>query len=213
MENKKIFYGLGEEENKMLIALIGGKGSGKTFQRDKLVTQGFCPLDFKDALLDMAEDLVGFSIRENYEQFKENIVGLTAPVERIALLQHGAPARMSAEVLRRFPAAMTGRVLLQCLGTEVMRSRDANYWADQYEQQAIKVLNAGMDVVTADYRFRNEIAAVERAAKKSGSACKFIFCDYRSPRYDATDPHESEKMAQEFLKLGYKDGDVLHLTK
>jgi hypothetical protein len=70
-------------------------------------------------------------------------------------------------------------------------------------------MGRGQDVVCADCRFCNEMLAIERVARSCGQPYQFIFCDYRSPRYDALDPHPSEAMAQEFLQRGFKDGDII----
>lgn len=65
-------------------------------------------------------------------------------------------------------------------------------------------------VVCADCRFPNEIAAIQLLSmrtigKKVGKNHKFVFCNYRSNRYDAMNVHKSEHMAQEFLKRKFKD--------
>lgn len=61
----------------MITAFIGVIGSGKDYQSDLLVKKGYVRLDFKDALVDMVEDIVGFKIRDHYELFKACVVGTT----------------------------------------------------------------------------------------------------------------------------------------
>jgi hypothetical protein len=40
---------------------------------------------------------------------------------------------------------------------------------------------------------------------------RFLFCDFRSKRYDPNSAHKSEKLAQTLLKMGLKDGDEVDL--
>lgn len=195
-----------------VVGLVGVKGSGKTKRQQDLVAQGYVALDFKDALLDMASDLVGYDVRANYDYFKENLVGLSAPAEiGPALMQRRPPHQITAEVLASYPLAMTGRLLLQRLGTEVMRKRNANYWADAWYDKAHSALYAGQRVVVADCRFPNEIRMMRQLASDFHTQAQFIFCDYRSARYCATDPHESEHLAQHYLAQGYKDGEEVQV--
>jgi hypothetical protein len=201
----------------MIVGLIGVKGSGKTYRQQELVKQGYVALDFKDALLDMASDLVGYDIRTNYDYFKENLLGLTKPQEPgPAFIQRYPAHKITAQVLAGYPEAMTGRVLLQRLGTEVMRKRDEDYWVNAWRRAAEDHLVHRRSIVVADCRFPNEMDAMRRLSKEYSSLVpgitvplKFIFCDYRSPRYCATDPHESEQLAQHYLAQGYKDGDEI----
>ena len=179
-----------------ITGFIGVVGSGKTYRRDALRTKGFIAIDFKDALIDMVEDLVGFPIRNDYEGFKERIIGMP---------------NAYIDMLDQCPEAMTGRRLLQRLGTEVMRKRDPNYWVNAWTKRANDAVNGGKSVVVADVRFQNEIDAIEDLGKKLGVEPNIVFCDYRSDRYDATSTHPSEALAQDLLQKGYKDGDEITL--
>jgi hypothetical protein len=148
-------------------------------------------------LIDMAEDLVGFPIRNDYDGFKHRIVGL--------------PESYTYAVADN-PAAMTGRRLLQRLGTEVMRKRDSDYWAKAWADKAKESIGKGLDVVAADVRFENEIMVMRDLAKETRSDLEIIFCDYRSDRYDSSSRHPSEELAQRLLNMGLSDGEVLDLT-
>lgn len=189
----------------MIIGLIGVIGSGKTYRRDQYVKDGFTPIDFKDSLIEMAEDLIGFKITD-YDLFKENVVGLTGPTGNPSKI---APRRMTDDILFHFPHAMTGRALLQRLGTNVMRKRNPNYWVEAWVGKARHVLMRKGSVVCADCRFPNELKIIKQLATDHKHEYKFIFCDYRSERYDASGRHESEKLAQEMLKRGFKDGQEI----
>jgi hypothetical protein len=100
---------------------------------------------------------------------------------------------------------MTGRRLLQRMGTDVMRKRDPDYWATAWGQSVITALKAGKNVSCGDCRFLNEMQIVEMISTEMNIDASITFCDYRSKRYDATAEHESERLAQWILKAGWKD--------
>lgn len=194
----------------MIIGLTGVQGSGKTHRQQELVAQGFAALDFKDELLNMASDLVGYDVRQNYDYFKENLLGLTVPAPvGHKWLQRPPAHTLTQQILASYPSAITGRVLLQRLGTEVMRKRNSNHWADEWRAQAFQHVSLGRSVVAADVRFENEVDTIRRLGKLCQVPVKIIFCDYRSARYNPAAAHESERMAQELLARGYKDGDEI----
>jgi len=193
----------------MIIGLCGVIGSGKDFRAKKLVAEeGYIQLDFKEALIDMVEDIVGFPIRENYELFKACVVGLTAP-------GYLPPAGMSIEqvnarMLFENPYAMTGRKMLLNVGTNAMRKRDPDYWVNQWIKKARTL---GGNVVAADMRFPNECRAVMEAGtllNRRVTTHRFIFCDFHSDRYNPSLKHESEEMAQNLLAKGYRDGQYFY---
>jgi hypothetical protein len=180
-------------------AFIGVIGAGKDYRANRLCYGGaVVRLDFKDALLDMASDLVGYDVREDYEWFKASVVGVRRP----KTLENKV-----VEWMRGVPEALTGRGLLQRLGTDVMRKRDPDYWTRQWSQRARWILQR-RSIAVADCRFDNEVAAI----RKLDPEARFIFCNYtKSKRYDPANPHESEKMAQRLLALGAKDGEQLEV--
>jgi len=160
-------------------------------------------VDFKDALRKHVYDLIGYTPLD-YERFKRCVVGLDSIPGGVAL---------SNWALKLAPRLPTGRTVLQRLGTEVFRRRDPGYWV-RNALVTIKDLNAsGHDVVIADCRFPNELSAVINYAAETRITLCPVFCDYRSTRYDAENPHESEKMSQKLLALataaGLKDGDKI----
>ena len=192
-----------------IIAFIGVIGSGKDHRARQLVDLNYRRIDFKDDLLDLASDIAGYDVREEYDWFKENPVGLRRPSNQLS----EAMARSQVKkMLCRWPELMTGRRLLTRLGTEGMRKRDDGYWVDRFVLAAKPVLAAGMSVVVADCRFANEIETINRI----GCRASFVFCDYRSNRYDSSLPHASERLAQAMLTLGLKDGEEIgqdHLAR
>lgn len=189
-----------------ITAFIGVCGSGKSYRAQHLVDKGFQQIDFKDALLDMASDLAGYDVREDYVWFKEHIVGVRRSINPILT---GFYRHDNMKMVYNHPEALTGRRLLQRLGTEVMRKRDPDYWVKEFRKKAMKVMADGRDVVCADCRFGNEVRAIESSCDEP----RFVFCDYRSPSYNAGHKHESEKMAQELLGLGLSDGDEIDFAQ
>lgn len=187
----------------MITAFIGVMGSGKDYQANMLVDKGAVMLNFKDALLDMTEDLMGFSVRGDYELFKESLLGFTYPGTNHS---HWYAPKMTRDVKVWFPNAMTGRDLLQRLGTDVIRKRDPDYWVKEFTKRANELMELGKDIVCSDCRFHNEVETIMRLGTRTSSRqYKFIFCNHKSDRYKANVQHESEFMAQTFLNAGYED--------
>ena len=89
------------------------------------------------------------------------------------------------------PGPMTGREVLQYLGTDIFRSMYQNVWVDaclrQIEEDAPEV------ALISDVRFENEIKAIQ---KQDG----FVIGLSRNP-YKASDMHESETQIGECLQL------------
>lgn len=189
---------------KELIGFIGVIGSGKNYQKDLLLKQGYAGIDFKDELIAVSEDLLGFEITSKYDLFKETVVGVTKPGVDMS---EDVMRRVSNRFLAQFPNAMTGRSMLQRMGTEVMRKRDPDYWVKAWARKAVEALKGGRGVACADVRFRNEIEALWGLGKELGVKSKIIFCDFHSDRYNEKSPHESERLAQHLLAEGLKDGD------
>lgn len=194
-----------------LYAFIGVRGSGKTYRRNEIIKyltlyastpQTAIPIDFKDGLIEMVNDLLGFPVpadEKEYDYFKSSVIGL----------HKGIISRLvSALVDTVTRDALTGRKVLQRVGTDMIRSRMPNYWVDIFMRKAINQIKTNnRHVVCADMRFPNEVSAILSLSDIAN--IKFIFCDYKSPRYSATDPHESEQLAQTLLKMGFKDGQEI----
>lgn len=184
----------------MIIAFLGVIGSGKDHRAQGMHPAVFKRVDFKDELLDMASDLAGYDVREDYDWFKEHVVGVRRPGNQFMATYEGLDRNRMAAA---HPEILTGRRLLQRLGTDVMRKRDSEYWVNAYRQRVAIVAAQGYNVVTADCRFMNEVAALRELR------ASFTFCNYRSPRYTPDAPHESEKLAQALLRLGLSDGQAI----
>ncbi len=189
-----------------LIAFIGVKGSGKTYLGDQYLARGYKPIDFKDDLMQMCWDILGYKPKD-YEKFKQCIIGLDF-----------LPIKFSEALVGLFeklglPPLMTGRRLLQRVGSEAIRKRQPMFWAGQMYRDSQKTLEAGFNVVNRDGRFANELQVM--GSLSNIADVKFIFCDYKSSRYDATDGHVSEHLAQYAVSLApkynLKHGDIIPL--
>lgn len=181
---------------------IGVIGSGKDYRCNLAAEAGAVRVDFKDELLNMASDLVGYDVRSQYDWFKEILVGVRKPGNPLA---EAFLRNEMAELVRRFPDTMTGRRLLTRLGTEVMRKRDEDYWVKQFVKKAEAALRAGSPVAVGDCRFMNEV----RAIMDFTVPVRFTFCDFRSARYNPRLDHASERLARALLGLGLEDGDEI----
>lgn len=185
-----------------IVSFIGVIGSGKDFQAETLRKSGYVRIDFKDELLNMASDIAGYDVREDYDWFKENIVGIRRPSNRF---QEAFAFTDKRDMLLSNPEIMTGRRLLTRLGTETMRKRDKDYWVKQFVAKAKATLADGHGVVNADCRFLNEVESILDIPVAS----QFRFCNYRSERYNPVLAHASERLAQALLRNGMKDMHVI----
>ena len=192
-----------------IAAFMGVIGSGKDYQLQLLKAEDpdlWVQIDFKDALIDMVEDLVGFPIRGRYDEFKEFIIGFQHPnVSLAATLQRDSVSLFNKQCVADYPQAMTGRRLLQRLGTDVMRKRDPDYWVHAWAKSTAAAIASGKNVVCADCRFLNEMLVIEELGKQLQIDTSITFCDYHSKRYDANAAHESERLAQQLLASGIQD--------
>ena len=171
------------------ICFIGVMGSGKD-HRAKLLKQVFnkvgfanVHINFADELREMMWDLLDWKPQDEdeYDSFK------------VGKFTHQFTLK-----------ELTGRDLLQRFGTEVIRKRHPSYWVDCWHDKAWYEMSKGNFVICTDLRFPNELNKALLLKDVT-----FIFCNYKSGRYDANNPHESEKLAQRILADGYEDGDVL----
>ncbi len=185
---------------------IGVIGAGKDYRSSKLAEAGYGRADFKDALLDMVSDIAGYDVRADYEWFKDHPVGVMRPSNPLA------EAFLHSEwvgIMSKHPEIITGRKLLTRVGTEAMRKRHPNYWVDQFIAKAGRILGVeGRGVANSDCRFFNEIEAIKRLSYNKIPST-FIFCDFRSSRYNPKLDHASEKLAQTLLGMGLKDGETI----
>jgi hypothetical protein len=104
----------------------------------------------------------------------------------------------------------TGREWLEYVG-EGMRKQNPSIWADEVMKQVLKEKyheGKNYGLIFYDVRFPHEMAVVNMAAKLSNTKPSYIFCDYRSERYD-DENCESNKLALELRDEGYKHRAVI----
>lgn len=173
-----------------VICFIGVLGSGKDHQSRKLVKEGYVQINFADELREMAWSILGWRPKndEEYDLFKHSTIESFIPASHKNNKTGFTVSLMGS----------TGRQFLQNLGS-TMRERDPDYWVKCWFDKALKALSEGNKVCCSDCRFLNEV----NQGMRLGS--DFIFCNYKSSRYDAENTHESEHFAQKLLLEGLKD--------
>nr|DAV24952.1 MAG TPA: deoxynucleoside monophosphate kinase [Caudoviricetes sp.] len=180
-------------DNKKLICFIGVMGSGKSFRTKKLCKEdkNFVEINVADSLRNVVWKVIGWKppTEERYELFKESMfISSSLPSIRFS-----------------------GRDLLQRLGTEGIRSIDSDFWINAWKNSVYdSIYFNDKSVVCSDVRFTNEVYAALELENKNIHV-DFVFCDYKSNRYDSKSKHESEKLAQ-WIKKTYpdlKDGDII----
>lgn len=195
-----------------IVSFIGVIGAGKDYRAGQLAEQeGAVRVDFKDALLDLASDIAGYDVRVNYDWFKGHVVGVRPGSNPLTSAFIDSEWK---DIERRYPQIMTGRRLLTRLGTEGMRKRDENYWVNAFYSSAVQALALGKPVVNADCRFFNEIRAIKNIMSVEDSSetlvpSRFVFCNFKSARYNPRLEHASERLAQTLLGLGLEDGQEI----
>lgn len=179
-----------------LIVAVGTMGSGKDYYCNSLVTEGYQHINFADEVREFAWDILGWEPRDDkeYARFKDNYT--------LTLNQH-----IDNGIFRLPIHHLTGRELLQHIGTELMRKRDPDYWVNFWYEKTMQALVLGGKVCCSDARFPNEIRKILDNFKNF----KFIFCNYNSDRRHDDNPHISELLSQELLKMGYKHREEISI--
>lgn len=168
-----------------VVGYIGCLGSGKSFQTEKLIKEGYYPIAFADELRNKCWEFLSWNPKndEEYENFKAGNVFIDL-----------------------FGGFVNGRAVLQQMG-QLMRMENKNYWVDKLKQRIDLLYKLGYNkIVVTDIRHENELELI-----KSYNNSKVIFCDYKSERYDCSNTHISEQLAQKYLSQGYIDGQQIIL--
>ncbi|OGH99218.1 MAG: hypothetical protein A2104_00320 [Candidatus Melainabacteria bacterium GWF2_32_7] len=169
-----------------LVCFIGCMGSGKDYQSRLLIENGFKLINIGDSLREMAWDILGWKPNndEEYEEFKKkNLISCEGLIHQ----------------------ELSGRQFLQNLGTQAIRKRFPDFWIELWKNKVSEELSRGSNVVCSDIRFLKEV----EVAINILSNAKIIFCNYKSERYNCTDKHESEQLAQKVLSDGFNDLDLV----
>lgn len=182
---------------KKIYAVIGVIGSGKDHTCQLLEQQDYQKIAFADTLRELAWAVLDWEPYNSveYEAFKKTDWQINFPITALGQLQTD----------HRSSQFISGRQFLQRLGTDARKIIDEDIW--------LKALKKKIDAsehdkfCISDLRFPNELEFIRSLADKY--EVEIVFTDYKSPRYNCTDPHDSEKLAQDFLKQGYKHGDII----
>lgn len=175
-----------------ILSTIGVIGSGKNFTADLLTKD--CDkvkqINFSDGIRELTWKILGWQPKDSYEyeKFKNFPIFMT---------------NNEGTILSK----LRGRELLQRVGTDAIRNNDKNFWANYWKREAVQtILKKEIEIIVCtDCRHENEVQIIIEVAKKMGIEYQFIFCDFKSERYELND-HPSEKFAREIVNTGkFKD--------
>lgn len=176
---------------KIIKAFIGPLGSGKDYRCSLLIKEGYEKIAFADPLRELAWAILGWAPQNpnEYDMFK---------YEEFHNMIYDELSTIS----------FTGREFLQRLGTDARKILDSDIWLKAFKKRIEESKHDKFCV--SDVRFLNEFEFIKSLGDTYN--VEIIFTNYKSPRYNCTDPHDSEKLAQEFLRQGYTDGDLIFKT-
>lgn len=175
------------------MAFAGVQGSGKDYRCQQLLKQGnYKKMAFADALRKIAFTSLGIKVDkglENYEWMKANGCIRT-------IFEDGSDVTIN---FRKF---------LEFMGTEGIRSYDNDFWCKCLIKD-IDNTDEKLNICISDLRFYNEYKYLKEYCDKKGYEFSFVFCDYRSERYQEFNPHASARLANFLKEIGYADGDEI----
>lgn len=177
-----------------IVAFIGRAGSGKDYQCELLSKKGYKKLAFADALRDIAFSSLGLDTKScmpyyDYMKADSNCIEI--------------------KVGEAYKRNISFRSFLEYLGTQGIRKYDNNFWVNALLNT---IYNERYDkVCISDMRFANEFRLTDKFAKENGYKFKCIFCNYYSNRYQENNNHDSARLSNSLVKLGYKDLQELTL--
>ena len=180
-----------------LIVAVGGFQSGKSTLLKQYSDNGFEPVSFADPLRELAWILQGYKPKD-YEKYKRCVIGL----------DH-LPEFISKTLIRIFPLLLTGRKFLQYLGDGMRKIFGDDFWIKRFLVKALEILKTKKKARSDDCRYPNELDKCHELINEFGGM--IIFANYNSGGQNPKDPHISELMAQIFLDMGLKHGDIIDL--
>lgn len=202
---------MAKESGLELVAFVGVIGSGKDYQSQLLVKQGYTHINFADSLRELAWIIMNWKPLApiEYEAYKKTDWLINFPVSVKGELQHDHPN----------PEIMSGRQFLQRLGDGVRQVIGEESWINAFRVKLRKLIAEGhTKFCVSDLRYANEFNAIKTLNTSLSLISprmdiKIIFTDFRSDKYNDNDPHISEKLAQQFLAAkSHKDLDIIWET-
>lgn len=164
-------------------AFPGVIGSGKDHRCNQLISQGYEKIGFADKVREVIWEVIDWEPKTDaeYELFKKATIVISTPFG-------------SSETL--------GRDMLIAIGDKIREVVGIDSWVTAWK----KVTQNKPYVCIPDLRYKNELAALFYTFSEN---LVVTFCDYKSNKYDAERNSPAEKMAQEMIRMGYRDGQVL----
>lgn len=168
-----------------IYAFIGVIGSGKNYRAEKLQGEllDSIMINFSDGVRDSSWSLLNWKPKnvKEYEVFKSTFF-----------------------INEYLGVSISGRMILQRIGTDIMRAYDPDVWANIWYRKVLRQSEAS-NIIVSDLRYINEARRIMDISSMGGNV-KIIFTNYKSNRYEIS-AHESEALAIELLNEGFNDGD------
>lgn len=172
--------------NKIVVSFLGRAGSGKDYQCNLLVRQGFKKISFADALRDIS--------------FKSLLIDPKVGIEQYEYLKQNPCIEIR---LKDRTYNLNFRQYLEHLSTQGIRHYNSNFWCECLCKTILE--NNYQKICIADLRFVNEYQYLEKFCQDNNYNFKCIFCNYRSQRYQENNNHESALLANWLVEQKYKD--------
>ena len=163
-----------------IVAFVGRAGSGKDYQCNKLVEQGYVKVAFADILRELACTTLNIDYNymlQNYDKLK------------------------ATELVN----GQNFRNILENLGSGI-RKYCPQFFADAVFKKVTSPELINYNICISDLRYLNEFYTLQGFnVTNSDTYFKCVFCDYRSNRYQEVNQHESAQLSNMLHDSGYVD--------
>ena len=163
-------------------AILGVIGSGKDYRANIFKQDGYIDIKMADKLKELCWQLIGWQPLNDkqYEEFKK--------------------AKFECKINDSLVIAVYGREILQRLA-DIVKLADPLFFVKEWMNK-VRALGKNALVICSDIRFKFELENIINNFKNF----EVVFANYKSERYNAINPHNSEKLAQYLITLGFSDG-------
>lgn len=172
-----------------ITAYVGVQGSGKDYCCQRLVKEeGYFHLNFADEVRQITWLILGWE-PENHEEYE----------------------KFKITELEFLGVKCFGRDILRRIGSGLRKRLGEDLWIQQWRIHFWNHVDNGLrNFCVSDLRYYNEIEFFKSLAHSTEDLkFKAIFCNFKSKRYAPYLDHDSEKMANDFLKSGYVDQQLI----